>query len=513
MLFTATGADAPAPEFVEIAATNDVIWDANAKAPGGGPPFQSTTVTTTNSKTNTTTVTTTNPLPVPHTELVLATPLPETWKGAQGVKVAFGWTSVGTLLDQPYAPWSGSPLTLENIGSTPIPPWSQQNIQLQDSTGIGVNAIASQASGGAALALAAFAQTPPTLQPPFVALPNLLTISRGKTVQNEVLGSGDQTQAGQDFRLSQSPVTYLQNGASYASTIRLTVNGLPWTEVKNFYGRGPDATVFVTREDSNGATHVTTGDGVNGARLPTGPNNVVATYRVGAGAASPPAGQLTQIAKPWPGLRSVLNPVAVGGGADPEPANQTRRYAPQSVLTFGRAVSVYDYQAIAAQAPNVTRAQAVWGWDDQRQRTMVKIYVGDTSQAVTAANAALAAAGDPNRPVSATLATAIPVALVITLIITPGMDANAIGAAVQTALADLEVGLFGPWNLNVGQRVYRSQIEAATLGAQGAVAIVSLAFSTASATLSGAIFDPGEGNFFTLDPSDIDLTTEGDPNG
>ena len=80
--------------------------------------------------------------------------------------------------------------------------------------------------------------------------------------------------------------------------------------------RLPNATVFVTREDNNGKTHVMFGDGVNGARLPTGVNNVVATYRVGAGAASPPAGKLTVIAKSYPGLRSVLNPVAVSGGSD-----------------------------------------------------------------------------------------------------------------------------------------------------------------------------------------------------
>ena len=515
VLFTATGDDAPAPWFVEIAGSDDVIWDANAtsQASQNGPPFQSATVTTTDPKTKAQTATTTNPLPVPHTELVLATPLPSSWGGAQGVKVAFGWTSVGTLLDQPYAPWSGSTLTLENIGPTPVPAWSQQQIQLQDSTGIGIDAVASQASSGSALALAAFAQTPHPLQPPFVALGNLLTISRGKTVLNELLGSGDPTHAGQDFQLSQSPVTYLQNGASYASTISLTVNRLPWTEVKSFYGQGPDTAVFVTREDSRGATHVMFGDGVNGARLPTGPNNVVATYRVGAGLASPPAGQLTQIAKPWPGLRAVLNPVAVGGGADAEPADQTRRYAPQSVLTFGRAVSVYDYQAIAAQAPGVIRAQAVWIWDDQRQRTLVKVYVGDTPQAATAASAALLAAGDPNRPVQATQATAIPVALTIALVFTPGMDPKTIAAAVTTALADPQVGLFGAWNLNVGQRVYRSQIEAATLGVLGAVAILSLTFSTSSSTLAGSIFDPGEGNFFTLDPSDINLTTEADPNG
>ena len=112
-------------------------------------------------------------------------------------------------------------------------------------------------------------------------------------VANEILGSGDATNPGQDFQLSQSPVTYLANGAGYASTIALTVNGLPWAEVAKFYGQAPNATVFVTREDNQGATHVMFGDGVNGARLPTGVNNVVATYRIGAGAASPPAGKLT----------------------------------------------------------------------------------------------------------------------------------------------------------------------------------------------------------------------------
>ena len=116
----------------------------------------------------------------------------------------------------------------------------------------------------------------------------------------------------------------------------------------------------MTREDNSGKTHVRFGDGVNGARLPTGVNNVVATYRVGGGAASPPAGKLTVIAKSYPGLRAVLNPVAVTGGADPDPPDQIRHYAPRSVLAFGRAVSVFDYEALAAQAPGVTRARAVW---------------------------------------------------------------------------------------------------------------------------------------------------------
>ena len=82
--------------------------------------------------------------------------------------------------------------------------------------------------------------------------------------------------------------------------------------------------------------------------------NVVATYRYGAGAASPPAGRLTTILKPQPNLASVHNPVAVWGGADPQQPDDVRANAPASVLTFGRAISADDYETIAALAPGVS---------------------------------------------------------------------------------------------------------------------------------------------------------------
>ena len=269
----------------------------------------------------------------------------------------------------------------------------------------------------------------------------------------------------------------------------------------------------MTSEDNQGNTHVTFGDGVNGARLPTGTNNVVATYRMGAGAASPPAGTLTVIANPYPGLRAVLNPLAVGGGADPAQPSQIRRDAPRSVLTFGRAVSVFDYAAIAAQAPGVTRANAVWGWDDAIQRALVRVYVGDTPAAATSACQALSAASDPNRPVKVTQATEFDVALGLTLIYTPGIDTDQLTQAVQTALADTEVGLFGAWNLNVGQTVFVSQIEAAVLAVSGAVALTALRFYANGTRLAGPIFNPGENGYFALDPGNINLSLEPDSNG
>jgi len=493
LLFTAPSL---AAVLAQVQATGEAIWDATGS-----------------SANPTTAAVPTHPVPIPHTVLTLTGALPAAWNtAASNVTVQFVWVSVGTLLNQPFGPWSGSPTALVASSAQTFPAASGLPILLQDATSAGVQASGSSA-GDTNLLLGGLPDPVPSLQPPFLVLPNLLKVTRGKTVANEVLGSGDATQPGQSFKLSQSPVTYLQPGASWASTITLTVNGQPWTEVASFYGQPPNATVFVTREDDSGNTHVDFGDGVNGARLPTGVNNVVATYRVGAGAASPPAGKLTVIAQSYPGLRAVLNPVAVGGGADPDPPEQIRRYAPRSVLAFGRAVSVFDYEALAAQASGVTRASAVWAWNDARQRTLVTVYVGDDSGAVASAKAALAAAGDPNRPVQVVQATEVAVALTLSLTVTAGMDANQIGAAVITALTDTETGLFGSWMLSIGQPVFDSQIEAAVLAVPGAVAVTAASFFADGVVDAGPLHNPGEGAYYTLDPADVTLGTEPDSNG
>jgi predicted phage baseplate assembly protein len=280
-----------------------------------------------------------------------------------------------------------------------------------------------------------------------------------------------------------------------------------------FYGQAPDATVFVSRQDNQNKTHVMFGDGINGARLPTGVNNVVATYRIGSGAAMPAAGKLTVIAKSYPGLSAVLNPVAVIGGDDADQPLQIVHDAPRSVLTFGRAVSVFDYQALAEEVPSVTRARAIWGWSNPHQRTAVIVYVGDTPGAVTAAAQALAASGDPNRPVFVTAASQIAIGLTLTLLVTPGMDTTIIGNAITTALTDPETGLFGAWNIGVGQTLFDSQIEAAVLSVAGAVALTELRLTANGIHQPGELHLPGDGGFYTLAATDIDLTLEPDPNG
>jgi len=191
--------------------------------------------------------------------------------------------------------------------------------------------------------------------------------------------------------------------------------------------------------------------GRNGALLPTGVNNVVASYRYGSGAAVPAAGSLTVVLQPQPGLRSILNPVAVSGGGDPDPPANVRQLAPQSVLTFGRAISVDDFQTIAALAPGVTRAKAAVAFDPIAQRPRVTVWVGDDAGAVTAAQQAFAASADPNRQPLVVLAQAVEMTLSLTIVYNSRYNGPTVQSAVHTALVDPDAGLLGLNVVGIGQ--------------------------------------------------------------
>jgi hypothetical protein len=275
----------------------------------------------------------------------------------------------------------------------------------------------------------------------------------------------------------------------------------------------------VSSSPDQSVTTVTCGDGVNGARLTSGTGNVVAAYRYGSGAASPPAGRLTTISQPQPNLASIQNPAAVSGGADPQAPDDVRANAPASVFTFGRAISALDYEVVAAQAPGVARVAASWTFDGTQQRPLVTVYVGDDQAAAAAAAAALAGADDPNRPVSVLAATAVTLRLSCTVVVAADRQAAAVTAAVAAALSDPASGLFSPAQMRIGQRLYRSAVDAAlmqpgvtavrdltvaeTVQRRGRVGVIGLA---PRGQLLGEFLDPGAGAFFELPPDSISIT-------
>jgi predicted phage baseplate assembly protein len=206
---------------------------------------------------------------------------------------------------------------------------------------------------------------------------NVAAATHGESVK-ELLGSGDATIPYQSFTLRQPPLTYVSadtpNGR--ASTLKIYVNDVRWDEAPFFYGRGATERIYILRHDDDGRTTVQFGDGSNGARLPTGQNNVRAEYRKGTGLGGVvEAGQLSQLVSRPLGLKDVVNPEDAKGAEDPESRDDARHNAPTTVLTLDRAVSLQDYEDFARTFAGIAKAQAVWVWDG-RQRSIFLTVAG-----------------------------------------------------------------------------------------------------------------------------------------
>jgi hypothetical protein len=322
---------------------------------------------------------------------------------------------------------------------------------------------------------------PVPLTPPITVYGNVVTVTRGETIPSEILGSGDASRASQSFVLKKAPLTYtaaptVDNEQGVASSLQVYVNNIRWREAPSFFGCGPQDQVYIVRHNA-GAAVVTFGDGQRGARLPTGADNVVATYRYGAGKAAPPAGGITQLARPVKGLTGVRSPVAAGGGSDAENPDQLRTYAPRSALLLGRAVSVDDMQVVAAGAPGVRAATAEWRWSKDKQRPVVQIwYIGDAN-ARTTVSQRLRRVSDSTTPIAVDVATPIVLRLAIDVEIDARYLDDVVLPQVRAALMDGELGVLAPARIGIGQPLFRSQVFAAALSVEGVIDVRGLAFA------------------------------------
>lgn len=208
---------------------------------------------------------------------------------------------------------------------------------------------------------------------------NIAPATHGETRQ-EVLGSGDSSRPYQNFTLSQSPLTYTSSaapGEKFAgarSTLQVYVNDIPWHEVSTLYGHEPTEHIYTTRSSDDGTITLQFGDGLtNGARLPTGQENVRATYRTGSGLdGMVKAGQLTLLLTRPAGVRGVTNAQDAYGAAEPEQLENARRNVPLSVMTLGRLVLLRDYENFAAFA-GVAKSLATWTWTGRQRGVFLTV--------------------------------------------------------------------------------------------------------------------------------------------
>ena len=232
---------------------------------------------------------------------------------------------------------------------------------------------------------------------------NVAEATHGETVQ-ELLGGGDASAEFQTFKLRQTPLTYVSaaNANGAASTLEVRVNDLLWHETPTLYGQESKDHVYIARRDDDSATTLQFGDGVTGARLPSGQNNVRAKYRKGIGVEGlVKTGQLSMLLTRPLGVKSVTNPQAATGAQDPEQLDDARANAPLRVLTLDRVVSLTDYETFARSFAGIAKALATWTWDGRSRGVMVTV-AGPKGAAVEVGSAtydnllgAIRAAGDP----------------------------------------------------------------------------------------------------------------------
>jgi predicted phage baseplate assembly protein len=299
--------------------------------------------------------------------------------------------------------------------------------------------------------------------------------------REEALGSGDSDVPFQSFALAEAPLTHVpaRSETGAASTLSVRVNELLWREVPFLYGRGPDEQVYITRQDDEGRTHVKFGDGRTGARVPTGRENVRATYRRGMGAEGlVKEGQLTLLSTKPLGVRAVTNPVAAGDAADPDGRDDVRRNAALPVRTLDRIVSLRDYEDFARAFTGIAKALATWTWDGNRRGVFLTVAgvggepVEETSLTYANLLAAARAAGQQDVPLRVRTYAPAFFRVAVDVRVDPAHRPELVLPAVESALR----AAFSFDAREFGQPVAKSEVMAAMQAVPGVVAVDLNAF-------------------------------------
>lgn len=304
---------------------------------------------------------------------------------------------------------------------------------------------------------------------------NVAAATHGESVK-EPLGNGDATIPYQRFTLKQPPMTYVsaETPSGSQSTLKVYVNEILWQEVPFLFGRGPTERVYVTQRDDDEKVTIRFGDGITGARLPTGQNNVRAEYRKGTGLGGlVKAGRLSLLMSRPLGLKDAVNPEAAAGAADQETRDDARRNAPLTVLTLDRAVSLQDYEDFARTFAGIAKAQAVWVWDGRKRSIFLTVagpngeVLEEDGPVIGALTESLRSYGDPFVPFTVRSFRPAFFRMQGTVTIASEHVVDVVMAAVTADLQDR----YAFDSRALGQPVAMSEAIAAIQGIEGVVAV------------------------------------------
>ncbi|WP_410670180.1 putative baseplate assembly protein [Amycolatopsis sp. cmx-4-68] len=304
---------------------------------------------------------------------------------------------------------------------------------------------------------------------------NVVTATQGETRQ-DILGHGDAGQAGQAMPLhlvaEQTPLTWTaaDNPLGAQSTLTTRVDGVAWHETDALTLSEPNDHSYVLRTEPGGGESVMFGDGVHGARLPTGSENVTATYRTGAGrSGNVPAGTITQLSARALGVGGVTNPLPATGGADGDGPADARAGTPLRMQALDRLVSVRDYEDFTRARAGIGKASAVKLFDGVREVVHVTIAgvadapIDPLSGLATALEQSLVDFGDLGVPVRVAERELRLIVLDAGVKVLPDHSWDLVQPAVRAAL----VAEFGFAARTLGGPAYLSEAIAAIQGVEG----------------------------------------------
>ncbi|MGZ8916395.1 MAG: putative baseplate assembly protein, partial [Methylobacter sp.] len=300
---------------------------------------------------------------------------------------------------------------------------------------------------------------------------NVVKATHGET-RLEVLGSGDGAKPLQTFELKQKPLTHVSaaNASGLAGTLKLFVNNIEWHEVDSLAGLEANDRLFISQTDNEDNTSVTFGNGKQGARLPTGIENIRAEYRNGIGrAGNVKAEQISLLLTKPLGVKDVINPLRASGGADKETRDQARQHIPLAVKALDRLVSTQDYEDFSRIFAGIGKAFAVELSDGRFPLIHVTIAgAGDipidlNSDLFNNLRQALHDFGDPFQKIQLAVRELLMIVIEAKVAILPDYQWEAVVTKVRAALLDH----FSFERRELGQDVILSEVISVMQSVQG----------------------------------------------
>src|ERR1035437_10105935 len=258
-----------------------------------------------------------------------------------------------------------------------------------------------------------------------------------------------------------------------------------WTPKLDLLESTESAPDFVVEVDTDGTATLRFGDTVNGKTPDTG-TSFVAHYRIGNGTAgNVGADSLVYLAAADARIQTCRNPLPATGGTDPETNDQIRRRAPEAFLTQERAVTMADYEAVAAKNPQVDRSVASLRWTGSWYTVFIAVEPQGGGLLTPTLQGTLKAAEERYRLAGQDLGLDSPQYVSLEIELQICVDPNYFMSYVEQSLLQVlsnrilpngQKGLFYADNFSFGQTVYLSPVYAAVRSVAGVVAVTATTF-------------------------------------